>query len=128
MAVQVRENGFADAVRLTAENFSDAVRGLPSKARLALAAGMKLACGSLDVRLPDGRAFRLGGNAPGPDASLIMKNWKLPMRALGGGSIGVAESYMDGDWESPDVTTFLELFVSSSTARPARSSRAEIAC
>jgi len=26
----------------------------------------------------------------------------------------VAESYMDGDWESPDVTSFLELFVVNS--------------
>src|SRR5690606_6612543 len=25
--------------------------------------------------------------------------------------IGIAESYVDGDWESPDVTAFLELFV-----------------
>ena len=35
----------------------------------------------------------------------------LPGRAFSGGTIGVAESYIDGDWESPDVTAFLELFV-----------------
>src|SRR5262249_7368122 len=44
-------------------------------------------------------------------------NWRLPGRAFSGGSIGVAESYVDGDWESPDVTTFLELFVANREAR-----------
>ncbi|MGD9914357.1 MAG: class I SAM-dependent methyltransferase [Rhizobiaceae bacterium] len=111
MTVDISKPDFADAVRLTAENFSESVRGLPAKARLALSAGMRLKSGSLDLRLPDGRAFHLGGNAPGPSASVVLHNWKLPMRALSGGSIGVAESYMDGDWSSPDVTTFLELFV-----------------
>jgi cyclopropane-fatty-acyl-phospholipid synthase len=27
------------------------------------------------------------------------------------GTIGVAETYMDGDWQSPDITAFLELFL-----------------
>ena len=40
-----------------------------------------------------------------------MYNWRPPGRAFSGGSIGLAESYIDGDWESPDVTAFLELFV-----------------
>jgi hypothetical protein len=38
-------------------------------------------------------------------------NWKLPRRAYVGGTIGLAESYVDGDWHSPDVASFLELFV-----------------
>ncbi len=101
----------ATPLPLTDINFSDAVRGLPARARFVLAAGMKLPRGSLDMTLPDGRTFRLGGNAPGPQASVVLKNWNLPIRAFSGGTIGVAESYMDGDWESPDVTTFLELFV-----------------
>ncbi|QPC87540.1 methyltransferase domain-containing protein [Mesorhizobium sp. NBSH29] len=100
-----------EAVRLTADNLVEITRGLPGKARLVLKAGLKLARGSLTVRLPDGRAVILGGNAPGPAAEVVLKNWNLPGRAFSGGTIGVAESYMDGDWESPDVTTFLELFV-----------------
>ena len=63
------------------------------------------------MRIPDGRTLIVGGNAPGPEAELVLHNWKLPGRAFSGGTIGVAESYIDGDWESPDVTTFLELFV-----------------
>ena len=46
----------------------------------------------------------------------MLHNWRLPGRAFAGGTIGVAESYIDGDWESPDVTAFLELFVVNSEA------------
>jgi hypothetical protein len=95
---------------LTPDNFAIA-RGLPAKAKFVLQAGMSLPHGSLTARLPDGRTIRMGGNGPGPDAVLVLNNWNLPGRAFSGGTIGVAESYMDGDWESPDVTTFLELFV-----------------
>ncbi|MGE0499970.1 MAG: class I SAM-dependent methyltransferase [Rhizobiaceae bacterium] len=108
--------GNAEAERLTEETFAAATAGLPAKARLALSAAMKLPRGTLDIRLPDGRAFRFGGHAPGPSAALILKNWNLPRRAFFGGTIGVAESYMDGDWESPDVTAFLELFVVNEAA------------
>jgi cyclopropane-fatty-acyl-phospholipid synthase len=100
-----------EPVRLTGENFADFVQGLPSRARMMLSVAMGLPKGSLRVNLPDGRSVALGGNAPGPDAEVTLKNWNLVGRAFAGGTIGVAESYMDGDWDSPDVTTFLELFV-----------------
>ncbi len=103
----------SNAVDLTASNMRSQLRGLPIEARLALRAAMKLPCGSLAVRLPDGRILRVGGNAPGPEAVAVLHNWKLPRKALTASTIGVAESYMDGDWESPDVTTFLELFIAN---------------
>ena len=81
------------------------------RARMVLSAAMALPLGTLKVRIPDGRTLIVGGNAPGPEAELVMHNWNLPGRAFSGGTIGVAESYIDGDWESPDVTAFLELFV-----------------
>jgi len=105
-----------NAVRLTNENFASLTRGLPARARMVLSAGINLARGSLCITVPDGRIFVVGGNAPGPDAQLVLHNWNLPVRAFTGGTIGVAESYMDGDWESPDVTTFLELFVVNNEA------------
>jgi cyclopropane-fatty-acyl-phospholipid synthase len=103
-------------VRVTAENFAEIARGLPSKARMVLHTGMNLARGTLNIRMPDGRSVIVGGNAPGPEAQLILNNWNLPRRAFAGGTIGVAESYVDGDWESPDVTSFLELFVVNTEA------------
>ncbi|TIW57920.1 MAG: SAM-dependent methyltransferase, partial [Mesorhizobium sp.] len=103
-----------DAVLLDELNFAEIVKGLPAKARMVLLAAMNLPRGSLKVRMPDGRAVLVGGKAPGPDAELVLKNWRLPGRAFSGGTIGLAESYMDGDWDSPDVTSFLELFVVNS--------------
>ena len=100
-----------EAIHLDASNIAEFVRGLPAKGRMVLKAGIGLPHGTLTVRLPDGRTVKVGGNGPGPDAHLVLHNWRLPGRAFAGGTIGVAESYMDGDWESPDVTTFLELFV-----------------
>ena len=95
----------------TRRTFKKIAAGLPAKARMVLSAAMALPQGMLKVRIPDGRTLIVGGNAPGPEAELVMHNWRLPGRAFSGGTIGVAESYIDGDWESPDVTAFLELFV-----------------
>ena len=100
-----------DAIKLSQENLSSFVRGLPGKARLALKGLVQMHFGRLSIRIPDGRSVVIEGRAAGPDAVLILHNWNLAHRSLTGGTIGVAESYMDGDWESPDVTTFLELFL-----------------
>ena len=98
-------------VKLDRSNFAEVTRGLPTKARMMLSVAIELPRGSLTVRTPDGLWLRVGDNAPGPDAVVMLKNWNLPGRAFSGATIGVAESYMDGDWESPDMTAFLELFV-----------------
>lgn len=99
------------AIRLTPSNFSEATRHLPARARMVLNVAMGLPRGALTVQTPEGNLFRVGGNGPGPEAHIVLRNWRLPSRAFSGATIGVAESYMDGDWESPDVTSFLELFV-----------------
>lgn len=101
----------SSAERLTSSNLRNYVRGLPIKARLALKLALQLPKGSLTIQMPDKRTVRIEGREDGPDAVLILHNWNLPKRALTGATIGVAESYMDGDWTSPDITTFLRLFV-----------------
>ena len=101
----------AEFIRLDRDNFQEVTRGMPARARLALDIAMNLPRGLLRVTTPEGARVAVGGNAPGPEAELILKNWNLPARAFSAATIGVAESYVDGDWESPDVTAFLELFV-----------------
>lgn len=96
---------------LTPENVGAALKGLPFKVQAALRAAAHLPRGTLTITTPDKQVFKVGGNQTGPDAALVLHNWNLPRRAFASGTIGVAESYMDGDWDSPDVTTFLELFV-----------------
>jgi cyclopropane-fatty-acyl-phospholipid synthase len=98
-------------IRVTRENVSAIIRGLPAKAKIALSAAVHLPKGSLTIRTPEGRVLRIDGAEAGPNAEVHLNNWNLPKRAFSGATIGVAESYMDGDWTSPDVTTFLELFL-----------------
>ncbi|PHP68012.1 SAM-dependent methyltransferase [Zhengella mangrovi] len=106
------EDVFDGAVPLTSPaDVAAAARGLPGRIRAVLKTLVNLPSGTLAIRMPDGRAVLVGGNGAGPDAQVVLHNWNLPMRAITGGTIGVAESYMAGDWDSPDVTTFLELFI-----------------
>ena len=111
--VGTRDTGVAtnDAVELTEQNFAQVSRSLPGKARRVLSAALDLPRGSLRITTPEGDAFHITGKLEGPSAEVILHNWRLPSRAFTGGTIGVAESYFDGDWDSPDVTSFLELFV-----------------
>ncbi|GLQ39145.1 cyclopropane-fatty-acyl-phospholipid synthase [Rhizobium albus] len=102
---------FAAAERLTADNVAAFMRGLPARAQVTLKALVNMNYGALNVRMPDARTFRVEGAKPGPDATVVLHNWNLPQRAFMRGTIGVGESYMDHDWDSPDVTAFLELFL-----------------
>jgi cyclopropane-fatty-acyl-phospholipid synthase len=96
---------------LTPENITTLTADFPFYAKMAVRALTHLAYGALTLRLPDGSAFHFQSPGEGPHAELILNNWRLPRRALLGGTVGVAESYIDGDWDSPDVTSFLSLFI-----------------
>ena len=104
-------HSFDNAVALTAENLGHLLHGLPARAQMVLRGLVHLQVGTLALTLPDGRNVMIKGKAAGPNAAVRLLNWNLPHRAITGGTIAVAESYMDGDWESPDVGQFLELFL-----------------
>ena len=87
-----------------------ALAGLPGTARLAFALAENIRCGSLEVALPDGRKLIFHGPEAGPSASMIVKDYRFAWRTLRSGDIGVAESYLRGEWETPDLTEFLYLF------------------
>ncbi|MCF3640054.1 cyclopropane-fatty-acyl-phospholipid synthase family protein [Rhizobium sp. TRM95111] len=96
---------------LSPETIGRLAKGVPLKMQMILRGLLHLDVGSLKLTLPDGRRLLVAGRRPGPDAEVVLHNWNLPNRALSGGTIGVAECYMDGDWESPDAGAFLELFL-----------------
>jgi len=64
--------------------------------------------GSLVLRWPDGVVTTAGGHAPGPVATINLLRWRAVRRALLGGPIGLAEAYLDGDWDSPDLAAVVE--------------------
>ncbi|WP_299717645.1 cyclopropane-fatty-acyl-phospholipid synthase family protein [Tardiphaga sp.] len=95
---------------LTPDNVDRKLADLPRVVRLALGFGSKLRSGTLDVTLPDGRQVRLGGVEPGPAASMTIYGYGFASRLVNGGDIGVAEAYLHGEWDTPDLTQFLYLF------------------
>src|SRR3954463_9127758 len=99
-----------DPIPLTPGNVDTAFPDLPRTVRLALGFGSRLRRGTLDVTLPAGRTVRLGGVEPGPGAAMTVYGYGFASRLLNGGDIGIAEAYLHGEWDTPDLTQFLYLF------------------
>ena len=67
-----------------------------------------LAHGQLTVQWPDGAAQTVG--QPGAlHATLVLHNWAPCEAALRSGDIGFAESFIAGDWSTPDLPALLQL-------------------
>ncbi|GLK80826.1 SAM-dependent methyltransferase [Methylopila turkensis] len=98
------------AVPVTPETLREAVRGLPLQVQLAVQIAARIARGRLTARFPDGRTLVFQGGEPGPSATLVVNDLRFAGRILRNGDLGVAEGFMRGEWDSPDVTAFLELF------------------
>ena len=99
-----------DPIALTPENVDKQLSDLPRLVRFAFGFGSKLRTGTLDVTIPDGRTFRLGGVEPGPAAAMTLYSYSFAGRLLNGGDLGIAEAYLRGEWDTPDLTQFLYLF------------------
>ena len=68
-----------------------------------------LAVGRLDVLLPDGERRRFQGVQPGPQGVLQIHDPRLVWRVLAGGEVGFGDAYLDGSWDSPDLTALLQV-------------------
>lgn len=77
--------------------------------RLLLGLAPAIRTGSLTVVLPDGTSHRYDGTATGPHGVLYVRNDRMARRMLFGGKLGFCESYLDGDWTSPDVPSLFEM-------------------
>jgi cyclopropane-fatty-acyl-phospholipid synthase len=85
-------------------------RGTPAAARTVFKLLQGLRHGSLTVQLPNGSMQRFGGEAL-PHATLALHNWNVCAAALKSGDIGFAESYIAGDWSTPNLTELLRVLV-----------------
>jgi cyclopropane-fatty-acyl-phospholipid synthase len=99
-----------DLITVTSDTVDTLLPDLPRMVRLALGFGSRLKRGMLDVILPDGRTVRLGGHESGPHAVMQLRGYGFASRLLRGGDIGIAEAYLRGEWDTPDLTQFLYLF------------------
>ncbi|MGZ8362656.1 MAG: class I SAM-dependent methyltransferase [Caulobacteraceae bacterium] len=66
--------------------------------------------GSLTLRTPGGETLRFQGQKPGPDAVLHLIDWRAARRMVSGGSLGFAEGFMAGEWDTPDLSALLQGF------------------
>jgi len=65
--------------------------------------------GHIHVVLPDGTTLDGRGREPGANAILTLHHWRAMRRIALEGTIGFAESYMDGDWDTPNLAALLTL-------------------
>jgi len=72
--------------------------------------------GRLRVILPSGVAIERRGALQGPDATIVMRNWRMLRRVVAAGDIGFAEAYLDGDWTTPDLTAVIRFAARNSEA------------
>ncbi len=87
--------------------------------------------GHLRLHLPDGTEVtfgaahatetrRLTNDIPG-HASLVIRQPNFFRRCLLAGDIGFAESYLDGEWETPDLTALIAWFIQNVDTAPTMS-------
>jgi cyclopropane-fatty-acyl-phospholipid synthase len=97
---------------------------LPSEAPAAAQAVFrllkKLRHGVLDLQLPDGSHARFGSHLDASSgthhelhAAMRLHNWNVCAAVVKSGDIGLAESFIAGDWTSPDVSCLLKLFLAN---------------
>ena len=75
--------------------------------RLVLTLLERITGGMLEVRLPDGSSRLFGSGEHG--VTLQVHDEAMFGQVLARGDIGLAEAYLDGHWDSPDVTGLLTL-------------------
>jgi cyclopropane-fatty-acyl-phospholipid synthase len=77
--------------------------------RIGLAAASRIRIGRLTVEQPDGRRQTFGDPSSERHAEIRIHDPEAAVRILLHGETGVGESYMDGQWSSPDLEALIEL-------------------
>ncbi len=76
----------------------------------------RIAMGRLEFQTPSGEIVAHQSPVPGPDARIVLHSWRMLRRLLFGGDVGFAESFMDGEWSSPDLPSVIEFAARNQTA------------
>lgn len=69
----------------------------------------RISVGILTVEFPSGRRALFKGAIEGPSAFIKILNLRLLHRLMARGDLGLAEGFMEGEWESPDLTALIAL-------------------
>jgi cyclopropane-fatty-acyl-phospholipid synthase len=63
--------------------------------------------GLIRIAGPDGTHYEQRGPHDGPVAALSIRHWRALRRLIFGGALGFAESYLDGEWDTPELASVL---------------------
>lgn len=69
----------------------------------------RLQCGGITIVTPSRDRIEHRGAEPGPEATLVLHRWRAIRQLVTDGDLGFAESFVDGDWSSPDLAALLEM-------------------
>lgn len=69
--------------------------------------------GSVTFVMPSGEELYIPGCEPGPDAKILIRDFRFIRRALAAGDIGFAEAYMAGEFDTPDLPDLLYVFAAN---------------
>jgi len=75
----------------------------------------QLSSGHLKMTLPDGNIREFGNKSDALHAEIQILDWSIFKQVLSHGDIGFAESYIRGEWNTPDLKTILELAIRNRT-------------
>lgn len=98
-----------EIIKATPQTISS-LKGVPAIFRVGGLALLRARRGRMVFDMPDGREIAFDHGEPGPHARLRVHKYEFVRKALAGGDVGFAESYMDGDWSTNDLTAVLEFF------------------
>lgn len=80
---------------------------LPWGLRVLLYMLRGLRIGTLDVTLPNGELRSFRGSEPGPHGVLHIRSGAMVGHVLRSGEVGFGEAWLDGLWDSPDLSPLL---------------------
>lgn len=81
----------------------------------------KMQRGFLEIELPDGRRRTLGKPQAGLQARITVRRGRFFKRCVLFGDIGFGESFVDGDWDTPDIERVIAWFILNTEHSPAQS-------
>ena len=79
--------------------------------KIVLSSLRKMTHGGLRLVLPDGTVLHLGDPKVDATAEMLIKDADIFRRCALFGNVGFGESYVDGDWDTPDIAAVISWFI-----------------
>ncbi|HUZ72878.1 MAG TPA: cyclopropane-fatty-acyl-phospholipid synthase family protein [Stellaceae bacterium] len=99
---------------VTARTATAAASGLGDLwSRALLKRLLRIDQGRLTLLTPGETVLAFAGAAPGPAVSIAVHDARVARRLVLGGTIGFAESYMDREWDCPDLVALIRFAIAN---------------